>query len=132
MPARSKRSKANEDNSRKKYRIAPMAEVQELKLNKPLANHDFAEDETQAQCDGTELERPPHNARLVYFAEADKSLKRTKYAGGSERTQRRWRAQLKSSVGGTRSLFEYSFSSSKKDTVSAGGVTGMLSAISAD
>ncbi|KAK9329808.1 hypothetical protein V1520DRAFT_155358 [Lipomyces starkeyi] len=89
MPARSKRSKAN----------------QEPELNKHLGNHDFAEDETQAEYDGTESERQPPNAKLVYFAEADKSLKRTIYTGGSERTQRRWRAQLKSNDG-MRSLFD--------------------------
>ncbi|KAJ8098175.1 hypothetical protein POJ06DRAFT_302887 [Lipomyces tetrasporus] len=89
MPARSKRSKANREISRKKYRVDPQVDVEEPELNKPLGNHDFAEDLTQAEYVGTESESQPPNAKLVYFAEADKSLKRTIYTGGSKRTQRR-------------------------------------------
>ncbi|KAK9358817.1 hypothetical protein V1504DRAFT_459911 [Lipomyces starkeyi] len=48
-------------------------------------------------------------SKMVYFAEANKSLKRTIYPGGCKRTQRRLRALLKS-YGATRSLFEYNFS----------------------
>ncbi|KAK9350361.1 hypothetical protein V1523DRAFT_420107 [Lipomyces doorenjongii] len=54
MPARSKRSKANQKISRKKYRVDPEVDVEEL--NKALDNHDFAEDETQVEYDGTESE----------------------------------------------------------------------------
>ncbi|KAK9352645.1 hypothetical protein V1523DRAFT_462766 [Lipomyces doorenjongii] len=107
--------KANQKISRKKYRVDPEVDVEEPELNKALDNHDFAEDETQVEYDGTESETQSPNAKLVYFAEADKSLKRTIYAGGSERTQRRWRANLKSTVG-MRSLFEYNFTCSKEDT----------------
>ncbi|KAK9431221.1 hypothetical protein V1505DRAFT_369107, partial [Lipomyces doorenjongii] len=84
MPARSKRSKANQKISRKKYRVDPEVDVEEPELNKALDNHDFAEDETQADMMGQNQKG------------SDKSLKRTIYAGGSERTQRRWRANLKS------------------------------------
>ncbi|KAK9428463.1 hypothetical protein V1505DRAFT_376963, partial [Lipomyces doorenjongii] len=74
--------KANQKISRKKYRVDPEVDVEEPELNKALDNHDFAEDETQVEYDGTESETQSPNAKLVYFAEADKSLKPTIYAGG--------------------------------------------------
>ncbi|KAK9234230.1 hypothetical protein V1525DRAFT_413749, partial [Lipomyces kononenkoae] len=129
--ARSKRSKASRENSRKKYRIDAQADMEKPELSKPLGDFDFAEDEIQAEYDGTDSQTRRPNTKLVYFAEADKSLKRTIYIGGSERTQRRWRAKFKSNVN-MRSLFGYNFSSSKQDTDSADGAAGMLSVISSD
>ncbi|KAK9234640.1 hypothetical protein V1525DRAFT_435413 [Lipomyces kononenkoae] len=75
MPARSKRFKANGEISGKKYRVGLQADVDEPELNKPLGNHDLAEDDTQTEYDETEPQGQPPNAELVYFAEADKSLK---------------------------------------------------------
>ncbi|KAK9327014.1 hypothetical protein V1520DRAFT_387799 [Lipomyces starkeyi] len=124
MPARSKRSKANQENTRKKYRLDAQVDVNEPEFNEPLVSNAFAERQNASVntrvAVGAESEWQPPHAKLVYFAEADKSLKRTIYPGGSKRTQRRWRAQLKSN-GATRSLFEYNFSSSKQDTEPADG-----------
>ncbi|KAK9349752.1 hypothetical protein V1523DRAFT_436949 [Lipomyces doorenjongii] len=67
MPARSKRSKANQKISRKKYRVDPEVHVEEPELNKALDNHDFAEDETQVEYDGTESETQSPNANVQYM-----------------------------------------------------------------
>ncbi|ODQ68780.1 hypothetical protein LIPSTDRAFT_31137 [Lipomyces starkeyi NRRL Y-11557] len=74
MPARSKRSNANQENSRKKYRLDAQVDVTE-----PLVSNALLKDTKCKYSVAVRAEsewQPPH-AKLVYFAEADKSLKRT-------------------------------------------------------
>ncbi|KAK9329388.1 hypothetical protein V1520DRAFT_343505, partial [Lipomyces starkeyi] len=78
MPARSKRSKANQENSRKKYSLDAQVDVNESLVSNAFAERQNASVNTEVAV-GAESEWQPPHAKLVYFAEVDKSLKRTIY-----------------------------------------------------
>ncbi|KAK9350792.1 hypothetical protein V1523DRAFT_58688 [Lipomyces doorenjongii] len=137
MAPRSKRSRTNQNNARKRFQsnridyqrsengtcdtlLDAHATTDEVVVNEGGDTHligsNFIEEEMyveEVHWDNGEIAEKLKTLRISYYSEADKNLKYTTRPGDSERTLRRWKAKLKTDIR-MGSLLDYNF------TVSSG------------
>ncbi|KAK9426900.1 hypothetical protein V1505DRAFT_407119 [Lipomyces doorenjongii] len=112
MAPRSKRSRINQENARKRFRIslidqqqsdneACRVETRDTVLAQMDLDVDDEDDNTLWDEDSVieeGMDKMNALAKLSYFSEADKKLKYSTRPGGSERSLQRWKAKFKTNV----------------------------------
>ncbi|KAK9233716.1 hypothetical protein V1525DRAFT_422921 [Lipomyces kononenkoae] len=143
MAPRSKRSRTNQNNARKRFQInridpengtcdMPLdatATTDEAVLNEESDAHLIEQIEEEMYVeevlwDNGEIAEKLKTLRTSYYSEADKYLKYRTRPGDSERTLRRWKAKLKTDIR-MGSLLDYNFTvSSGRDSNDQSASTG--------